>query len=271
VQSGPILLTGSSGLLGHWLRHTIPSGLEIVSVVHRHDLADVPTVMVDLRDAEAAREVVVNVKPSLILHAAYAKDRASIVDTTRHLAEAAADVDAEILFISTDAVFNGDGRTLGEEATPDPVWDYGRWKAEAEQVVFDHNLAGSIVRLPLVVSVEPDDQVVARIRAASATSQVTVWYCDEFRQPARAAELAEAIWRIAALDSRSRQGVWHLPGPEILSRGEIARRVVAALELDPRSIRLESTPQDAQRPRHLQMLASRAGGAIGWSPSPVFV
>lgn len=44
-------------------------------------------------------------------------------------------VGAAVLHVSTDAVFSGDGTGRDEHAVPDPVHDYGRWKAQAEHLV----------------------------------------------------------------------------------------------------------------------------------------
>lgn len=113
MVAGPLLLTGASGLLGTWLRRTCPTGHDVVGVVHRRVVADVPVVKADLRDADAVKAAVRQVQPSLVLHTAYAKDRASIIDASRHVVEAAAEVDADIVLVSTDAVFSGDGTPRG--------------------------------------------------------------------------------------------------------------------------------------------------------------
>ena len=153
----------------------------------------------------------------------------------------------------------------------DPIWDYGRWKAKAEEIVSTYTDDGAILRLPLIVSVGPDDHVVQHIRAAAARGETTNWFSDETRQPAEAAELAAAIWQIVSLDPAHRTGVWHLPGRECLSRAEIARRVVTRFGLDDDAVREERTPEHLQRPRHLHLRDDRAREAIGWSPAPVLV
>jgi dTDP-4-dehydrorhamnose reductase len=205
------------------------------------------------------------------VHTAYAHDRASIVTATKHVAEVAVAVGADIVFISTDAVFSGDGVGRAEDAQPDPVFDYGHWKAHAELTVTEHSPNSAIVRLPLVASLDPEDHVVARIRSNAARGDVTRWFVDEMRQPANAGELADAIWRIAALAPAERAGAWHLPGPESLSRYEIAQRVAAALGFGEDAIVGERTPVGLARPRHIDLRSDRARRIIGWSPSRILV
>lgn len=267
MVDGTVLLTGASGLLGRWLTRTVPGDREIVGVVHRHLVHGIPTVRADLLDADAVRTVARRVRPSLIVHTAYAKDHNSIVTASRHVANAAFDVGAEVVHISSDVVFPGDGVGRDEGAAMAPTSEYGRWKAEAEQVIARHSSRNSIIRISLIVSVDPDDPAVHGIRSSASRGETTRWFTDEIRQPVRAEDLARAIWRITELDTRA--GVWHLPGPESLSRHQIAQRVVAALGLDPDAIGGEQTPPGSDRPRHLHLLDARATREIGWAPTPV--
>ena len=266
-MDGPVLLTGAAGLLGHWLVRTRPADRQLVALVHRRPVPGLPTVVADLRDPVATAAAVRRIRPSLVLHAAYAKDAASIVAASRHVALAAAEHGAAVLLVSSDAVFPGDGAGRDESAEPEPTWDYGRWKARAEEAVAAADPAATIVRLPLVVSIDPDDHAVARIRSGAAHREPTAWFVDELRQPAGARELAQAIWSIAALDRAERAGTWHLAGAETLSRFEIAQRVVAALGLDAGAIVPATAPPG--RPRRLHLLDDRARRRIGWSPTPI--
>jgi dTDP-4-dehydrorhamnose reductase len=204
-----------------------------------------------------------------VIHAAYAHDEASIVGATQNIVDAARRVGAIVLYVSTDAVFSGDGTPRCEDAAPDPVFDYGRWKAQAERIVTEGNDLSAIVRLPLIVSLNPEDHVVAHIRVDAARNERTTWFDDELRQPAAAPELADALWRIALLGPNDRAGTWHLPGPETLSRYEIAQRVVTVLGLDAGVIKAERTPPSAARPRHIDLEGSRARDYINWSPTKI--
>jgi dTDP-4-dehydrorhamnose reductase len=263
-----VLLTGAAGLLGTWLRRSAPSAVNLVSVSHRRPVPG-DGVMVDLRDCAAVRACFEAVMPQVVIHAAYARDRASIVDATHHVAEVAGEVGADVILVSSEAVFSGDGTPRAETSVPDPVWDYGRWKAEAEDIVSGADPGAAIVRLPLIVSHDPEDHILSDVRAACARDERSVWFTDEIRQPAQADELAGAIWAIVGRPPASRAGVWHLPGPERLSRCEIAARAVELVGLDRSSITGALTPPDARRPRDLHLTGARAQRQIGWSPRRV--
>ena len=223
----------------------------------------------DLRDDRSTIAAVKHADPSLVIHAAYAQDRASIVDATEHVVAAACEVDADVVVISTDAVFRGDGIARDEASAPDPVWDYGRWKAEAERIAVEPSAAAAIVRLPLLVSLDPDDHVVREIRTSAARGETTCWFTDETRQPALASEVAAAVWGIVELTTGDRGGTWHLAGPERLTRYEIALRVVDRLGLPRDAVEAGLTPEGAARPRDLALTDARARAEVGWDPTPV--
>ncbi|HET8931742.1 MAG TPA: sugar nucleotide-binding protein [Acidimicrobiales bacterium] len=264
-----MVLTGASGLLGTWLRRTVPDGIDLVGVVHRRAPEGIRHVDADLRDEAATRAAIGAVRPDLVIHAAYRLDAPSIVAATRHVTATARDADAHLVFVSSDAVFAGDGLPRAEDAVPDPPHDYGRWKAEAETLVAGLGRRSTIVRLPLLVSLDPPDHVLARIRQGAATRTPTIWFDDELRQPASAAEVAAALWRIVGLDRADRSGVWHLPGPELLSRFAIAQRAVARLGLETSAIVAAPTPAGVVRPRSLVLEGGRAAESVDWSPSPI--
>lgn len=266
-----MLVTGASGLVGTWLRRTAPADVAIVALAHRAPVLGRATESADLRDPGAVSAVLASVRPSLVIHAAMAVDASSIVGATTNVIEGAALVGADVVHVSTDAVFSGDGRPRHEGAQPDPVWDYGRWKAAAEEVVLGGATTGAVVRLPLVVSLDPEDRAVARIRQAAARGQPTAWFHDEIRQPAMGSDIAEGLWRIASVAPDQRAGPWQLPGPESLSRYEIARRITDACKFDPSSVVSVTSPHDVTRPRHIDMRCDRAEGAIGWDPSRILV
>lgn len=227
-------------------------------------------VAVDLRDSAAVRAAMAEVQPSLVIHAAYAMDQRSIVEATRNVVDASTAIGARVLYVSTDAVFSGDGTLVSESSSPRPVWDYGRWKLDAEKLVLASSGLAAVVRLPLVVSLDPADATASRV-ARDGESGATKWYNDEFRQPAMALDIAEAIWRIADLSPRERHGIWHLPGPERLSRSNIALRYARSLGTETPAVDSVPTPPGAHRPLDIWMSDQRAQDRIGWQPSKILL
>lgn len=264
-----VLLTGASGLVGTWLRRRRPAGVDLWSVVHSAAVTRGATVPADLRRIEDVQAAVERSQPDLILHAAYRLSHRAIVAASSNVADVAAARGCGLVLLSTEAVFSGDGRVRAEGDRPDPVWDYGRWKAAAEDRVVATVADAAVVRLPLVISRDPPDGATRRVLAAAATGEPVGWYEDEIRQPARAADVADALWRIAGLPAAQRRGHWHLPGPQDLTRLEMGRRIGRALGLPDRLNQPEAAPSASQRPHDLRLGGERARAVIGWSPAPV--
>lgn len=260
-----VLVTGAAGLLGTWLRRTGPGGVDVVGLVRRQPI-DGPSVRADLLAADAVHAAVATVRPDVIVHTAYAHDEPSIVTATGHVCAAAAAHDVHVVHMSTDAVFAGDGVPRDEDAEPDPTADYGRWKATAEGTV--RSAGGTVVRLPLLASIDPADHVLTRVRSSAADGAPATWFTDEIRRPAWTREVAAAIWRIVALPAADRHGCWHLAGPERMSRHELARRLVERSG-DALPVVGAPTPPGSNRPRDLELTDRRARRVIGWDPSTI--
>ncbi len=108
-----LYVTGSSGFLG---RHIV-NGITAQS----WDVAQTSQAL-DLRNRQSVIDVIRAWRPTAIIHTAYRKnDRRSIVDATRHVAEAAAIVGSRLVHISTDALFAGRPAAFTERDSPTPV------------------------------------------------------------------------------------------------------------------------------------------------------
>jgi len=141
-MSGPLLLLGKSGQLGHELLRTL-QGLGPVVALDRAAL--------NLCDLEAIRRVVRTLRPAAIVNAAAwtdvdgAEAQAELADQVNHraarvLAEEAARLDAVLVHYSTDYVFEGSGgvRRPGGYVESDPTGPlnvYGRTKLAGEQAI----------------------------------------------------------------------------------------------------------------------------------------
>lgn len=256
-----VLLTGASGLLGTWMRRTTPAEVELVCVEHTTTIAAAQKVALDLRDEEKVRTAVASAAPDAIVHLAYrVDDRASVVDATAGLARSG----VPVVFASTESVFRGDDRWRSESDDPDPVRPYGAWKAEGEHAVL--RAGGAVVRLPLMCSIEPPDTMTSTIRRAVAEGTSPGWFDQEVRLAAWTEDVADAMWRITIHAEPS--GVWHLMGPDPLTRPQLAAALSARLGVTDPGHPVPSPPPEV-RPRTLLLSDHRAREQIGWKPRPI--
>lgn len=256
-----VLLTGASGLVGTWMRRTVPDAVDLVCVRHRSPVAWPRVADLDVRDPRSVVEVVGAVAPDVVVHLAYAVDERSIVHGTRALAATG----APLILASTDAVFSGDGRVRAELEQPDPVWDYGRWKVAAEEIVVE-GPDSAVVRLPLMASLDPADTTTTAIRAAHVERRPLGWYRGETRMPAWSEDVARGLWSLTNVADRS--GVWHLSGPSPMTRAQLGAAIAAHLGVPDSGEVVDPPPLD-ERPHDLRLSDQRARAELGWSPRPI--
>ena len=263
-----VLITGGAGLVAGHLVRTAPDGAELHTTWRTSAPVAGPAAhQLDLCDAVAVRSLCEQVVPDLVVHTAYSQSsRADVVDATRAVAAAAAACGARLVHLSSDMVFGGDAAPYDEDAVPDPLNDYGRWKLEAEHLALEFVPSAVVTRTSLVVSGDPlDHQARWLQRALAAGEQVTLFH-DEYRTPVQAADLAAALWGLAA-DGTA--GVVHLAGPERLSRAEIGLRCAEQLGLPTDLVSTASAADHPEpRPRDLSLASVRrpnsVGGPVGW-------
>lgn len=270
-----VLLTGAAGVVGTALLGGVPDAVRVHATLRSTPLAaagaDRAVVeAVELTDAAAVTRLVERVRPDVVVHAAASmRSRSDVVEATRAVAGATAAVGAALVHLSTDTVFDGEHAPYDESSVPDPVNDYGRWKLEAERIATDAVPDAAITRTSLVVSSHPPDRTSAALLDAVRSATPPTMFHDELRSPIRSDDLGERLWALLALPRARRSGPWHLPGPEVLSRHELAVRVVRAAGLDPAAVGTASVrDHPTPRPRDLTLVSSRPA-LVDHPPRPV--
>jgi dTDP-4-dehydrorhamnose reductase len=122
------------------------------------------------------------------------------------------------VFTSSDAVFDGTRAWSTEEDPAQPILTYGRHKLEVERVMASLKSPWLAVRLPKLLEPVLDGWI-----GDLAQDKVISCAIDQFFTPAAAADAARAI--VALIDQGAR-GLYHVAGPERLSRRELLQAVV---------------------------------------------
>ncbi len=133
-----IAITGAAGLFGHGL---------VEVCVARHAVFPLTRADADITKADEVQRVISKIRPNVVIHPAAIPDldaceadpaKAYLVNVhgARHVVEAAQDVSAGVVYISTDAVFDGKKQIPYTESDPAiPPTVYGRTKLRAERLV----------------------------------------------------------------------------------------------------------------------------------------
>lgn len=257
-----VLVTGGAGLLGGELLRRAPAWASTeATVFHRPvSAADVRTHVVDLAQRQAFFEVAERRRPDLVIHTAYSKtDHRATVDAATEVATVCAALDVALVHISSDAVFDGDHAPYSEHDEPAPVHAYGRAKHAAETAVVTAVPAATVVRTSLILAADGTDQTSAWAIERLQAGEPVTFFDDEFRMPIFVDDLAERIWEVASRDAAARAGVWHLVGPERLSRAQVGDVLCGRFGLDPSLIETASAATMGEpRPRDLSLRSDRA-------------
>ncbi|MFM9054005.1 MAG: SDR family oxidoreductase, partial [Solirubrobacterales bacterium] len=145
-----ILVTGADGMLGQ--------DLVEVSLAAGHEVRGLGRTDLDVTDPERVRDRLEIDRPDVVVNCAAwtdvdgAEDDPEGADLVNgegaaNVAEAAASVDARVLYVSTDYVFDGTkGEPYLESDPPAPISAYGRSKLKGEEATLFANPRAFVVR-----------------------------------------------------------------------------------------------------------------------------
>jgi dTDP-4-dehydrorhamnose reductase len=272
-----VYVTGGTGLVGSNFIQvaTERHSARVFNIVHRfRPPSTVPYEFahVDMRDRARVLETVRDFKPDAVVHAAIVNDLRfmyrrrreaweAMVEATRYLAQAARDVGAKMVLVSTDWVFDGTQGLADETTPPNPLNYYGVMKLAGETLVRAMAPDSAVARTAGVFGVQwarPDwvpeqnagfgglaNLVVERLERRQP---FTLWTgaVNARATPTLASDTAEMIWQIIERDGR---GIFHCCGGQCVSRRELARTTADVFGLDAGLIR--EGPVDPEAPESL--------------------
>lgn len=160
------------------------------------------------------------------------------------LAGVAAKRGVRFVYFSTDYVFNGRNGPYAEDAPADPICAYGRSKWQGELAVRDAHPVALVIRTTTVYGPDPNGRnFLYSLRKGLAGTKPFRVPADQVATPTYNVDLAAAV---VALTESGAQGVFHVAGPDVVSRLEFARRAAAVMGLDAANLSGASTAELAQ-------------------------
>ena len=244
-QTETYLITGASGFLGTALRKVMPSDVAVVATSRSEHTAEPKCTWksIDLTHPDDVERLFdLNAFTGVVHAAGEANVDQSAAEplkafqsnaiTTANIAHACAKRDIHLVYVSTNAVYDGTSAPYAEGDAALPVNAYGQIKLASEFAALAINPQTTIVRPILMYGwpapggrSNPAHFVIDRLSRGEAIKMVT----DVHENPLLVDECARAILRIL---ERKFTGVVNLAGATVVNRFEFALEVANVFDLD---------------------------------------
>jgi dTDP-4-dehydrorhamnose reductase len=278
-----ILITGGTGLLGKGMEETAPPGWRIVGVHQRDYLvedAKAKHLVLDIRDKRAVDRLFARHPFDAVVHAAgiasvdyvekhYAESLESNIVGTLNVTSACRQRGIHLVYISTNAVFDGTQAPYRESDPVRPVNKYGQLKVDCERLVRETLERFAIVRPILMYGW---NHVVTRPNTATwiydkllRGEEIRI-VDDVFENPLYNHQCGRALW---ALLHKKASGVFHVAGKDTVNRHEFALAVAKVFGLDAaliHPVKSSHFPDIAPRPRNTSFVTARMERELGVAP-----
>lgn len=250
-----ILVTGVNGQLGYdVIRELKKRNIECLGIGRKE---------LDITNKDDVKRYIENLNPECVIHcAAYtavdkAEDEKAIcykvnVEGTENIAKACKRIDAKMIYISTDYVFDGEGNTpfeIDNKKIPRSV--YGNTKYEGELKVQELLSKYFIVRISWVFGSNGNNFVKTMIRLGKEKDSINV-VRDQIGSPTYTVDLAKLLCNMALSD---KYGVYHATNEGFCSWAEFAEEIMnkAHTKCKVNHILTSEYPYKAVRPLNSRM------------------
>lgn len=263
-----ILVTGVTGQLGSEVIKTLSlRGHEVIGTARNlRSLPVLPNVSyasLDLADAGQIRAVLTEARPEAVIHcAAYtavddAEENSALCylvneSAAETVAKLCGELDAALLYTSTDYVFDGSGsRPWTPEDAPAPLNVYGASKYAGERAVAHFAPKHFIVRISWTYGKTGNNFVKTMLSLGQKTNPVRV-VNDQIGSPTYIPDLAPLL---ADLTASGRYGIYHAANRGFCSRYEFACEIFRLAKLPVTVLPVDSSafPTKALRPKNSRM------------------
>ena len=262
-----VLVTGANGQLGY----------DVVKLLEMEGIGylGADRNILDITNEEEVKRVIRDYNPNIVIHcAAYtavdkAEDEKELcyavnVLGTRYVAEVCNDIDAKMVYISTDYVFDGEGDKPFEVSDkPIPINYYGQTKYEGELEVQKVLEKYFIVRISWVFGSHGNNFVKTMLRLGKERDEISV-VADQIGSPTYTYDLTELLVKIIQTD---KYGIYHATNEGYCSWYEFACEIFKQAEIDVKvnPIKTENYPTRAKRPKNSRLVKNNHISLRNWN------
>ncbi len=277
-----ILVTGSTGLLGHQVvKLALDAGHEVLATYRAKPPAGGKPIKLDLVELESIKQTIIKLKPDVIVHTAAYTDVDGCetnqelalkvnAEATKQIALAVDEIGAHLTYVSTDYIFDGKKGLCREDDEPNPISYYGYTKLEGEKYVRTRSKGWCIARASVIYGWGGTKKNFATwlINSLSEGVQVKV-LMDQYVSPTLNTNLAEMLLEISG---RRLTGVLHTAGASRIARYDFAVELAKIFGHDPKLIKqakMDEMTWAAKRPKDSSLDVSRCAELLKSKPLEV--
>ena len=280
-----LLITGISGFLGWNLARSLCGQCSVYGTCLDNpvSLPGVEVFTFDLSDWSKIEKLCQAVKPAVIIHTAAFSNpdycelhhkEALTLNTfaTRELAKAANRLGSRLIYTSTDFVFDGKRGEYSEADNPAPINYYGKTKFLGELEIMNHCSQYATLRIGTLYGrgngIRPNFFETMEGQLLAGKKPLCV--VDQYRTFLFVEDAVRVISQLVV--EKSLKGLFHLAGPERISRFQFGEALCAALGVPVDLIertRLADSASAAARPPDCSLNSTKVQKALNFAPSPI--
>ena len=275
------LVTGSAGLIGRQVVKDLSKTHEVFSCYNKSEPEHGNIIKMDLLNHEMISNVMSEKKPDVVIHLAAMtavdlcesdQDNALKINSqaTEILAKECSKINAFIVYVSTDYVFDGNTGMYEENDTTNPLGFYGKSKLLGEKSIQNFSFDWCIARTstPFGLHSTKKSFPIWIIENLQKQNQIDV-LSDQFTSPTYVPNLSKMLIEIS---ERHLNGIFHVAGATKISRYEMARMISDKLNLDEKLLRdvsINELKWEAQRPKDSSLNISKADSVLNEKPQEI--
>lgn len=240
-----VIFTGITGLLGGYILKNKLPGYEIFGTGNENVKKSYGNILkLNITDKKKVLNLIKKIKPHVIIHAAsignvdycekHSKEAYKVnVLGTQNIVEAAKKVKAKVIFLSSNAIFDGLNPPYHEKSGANPLDIYGETKLEGEKIIMESGLKYVILRLITMYGwpqkggrSNPVNWIIDSLKKGQSLNIVT----DVYNNHLWAGQAAEVLWKV--IKNNIENDIFNIGGGESISRFDLAKKVAKIFDLD---------------------------------------
>lgn len=229
-----VLIIGGSGFVGTNLIKYLPADWIKFCTFNSNPIlsSNLQSFKINLLDnPKEIISLIQNIKPNYIIHTVafpsvdYCEEKPIIadklhVDTTKIIANASSEINSKLLFLSTDAVFEGQiNKRYLETDIPNPVNHYGLTKLKAEKIILESSDNNVVLRTAVIYGKNSKSRFTNWILSYLKENKQVDPFIDQYNSPTLVDDLSLVIIQILNNDI---SGLYHATGPTCVNRYDFA-------------------------------------------------